>query len=166
MTLKQKRLLILVGVLNILIVIALISVVFAHTRPQPAPSRQLLPCTTALLTTLPASLHPNVSWEATELYISLTAEYAISTPPDESAQLLWAVLDQITDVVTSGCPSPTQITVLLEARGQTSSLHHQARITGETLSSWMSGNLTSDALAANAQYRVSSRPHPIPSATP
>jgi len=166
MTRKQERILIILSVLNF-IVIGGLTALIAHTMfdvpaMPPVVQAQISPCMQAMLdacNTLPepfqgTSAHGvTVAWDTTQLYITLHAVYPFATPPPESAQLLWTVLDEIAAVLQSGCYTPETITIALTAHGNTGSVQYLAQLAGQDITAWMAGTLAEESLAAQSRFR-------------
>ena len=167
MTRKQKLILIILGVLDFIVISALIAIVVhtsntraIHSIPAASPNvqAQLSPCTRAMLETcaalpLPFDNAPAVAWDATHLYVTLRATYPAATPPQESAQLLWTALDAIAAVLQNGCTTPETITIALAAYGNAESVQYLAQFAGSDVAVWVEGTLPEDALAAQSRFR-------------
>jgi len=165
MTRKQKRILIVLGMLD-LVVIGVLATVIVRTMPSaPAPAAppdvvqaEFSPCMQRMLDacdTLPAPFSDTatVAWDTTQLYITLDARYPSPTPPPASAQLLWMALDEVKAVLLSGCYIPETITIALTAHGNTETMQYLAQLSGQDVAAWMAGTLSEESLAAQSHFR-------------
>lgn len=162
MTQKQKIILIILGVLDVSVIAALAGIVIHSTRPTPiAPTpipAYLSACEQHMLDVLagmPAPLGETsvLAWDDTQLYVTLKAGYQTATPPEESAQLLWAALDSIAAVLRDGCAVPQTITIALTVQGETQTVHYLAQLAGQDVAAWMAGTLPEEDLAAQSHFR-------------
>lgn len=163
MTRKQKRILIILGILDFVVIGVLAAVVIRTiTAKPPTPpvvvQAQISPCMQRMLDAcemLPApfSNTASVAWDTTQLYITLHATYPTTTPPAESAQLLWTALDELKAVLLSGCYVPDTITIALTAQGSTETIQYLAQLSGQDVSAWMTGTLPEENLAAQSHFR-------------
>lgn len=163
MTRKQKRILIILGILDFVVIGVLAAIVIGTmTATPPAPpavvQAQVSPCVQRMLDacqSLPApfSSPATVAWDTTQLYITLHAAYSTSTPPPESAQLLWTSLDEIAVVLQSGCYVPETITIALTAHGNAETVQYLAQLSGQDVAAWMAGTLSEERLAAQSHFR-------------
>lgn len=163
MTRKQKRILITLGVLDFVIIGALAAIIIRSIPPTPAAPppivhAQIPPCVQAMLdacNALPEPFDgvPTVAWDTAQLHITLQATYPTATPPPESAQLVWAVLDKITLVLQSGCSTPETVMIALTAHGNAGTVQYLAQLTGQDVAAWMAGTLPETGLAAQSHFR-------------
>jgi hypothetical protein len=168
MTRKQKLILIILGVLN-LVVIGALAVIIGRamtatpTTPPAVVQAQISPCMQRILDTVNALPEPfraaprnnaaTVAWDTTQLYITLYAVYPSATPPPESAQLLWTALDEVKAVLLSGCYIPDTITIALTAHGNAETVQYLAQLAGQDVAAWMAGTLSEENLAAQSRFR-------------
>lgn len=172
MTRKQKRILIVLGVLDFIVIGALAAIVIHTISSTPATppvvvQAQIPACVQTMLnacTALPAPFHntsriggPTVAWDATHLHITLHATYPTAKPPPESAQLLWTALDTVAVVLRSGCSTPEAITIALTAHGNAETVQYLAQLTGADVTAWMAGTLPEESLAAQSHFRQSTQ---------
>ncbi len=176
MTRKQKYILIILGVLDFIVIGALIAIVIHAMSPTSpaAPSvvqAQISPCTQAMLDACAALPAPfdgapwnaskgaaTVAWDDAQLYITLRAVYPAATPSPESAQLLWTALDAIAAVLQSGCPAPEAVTIALTVHGNAETTQYLAQLAGQDLAAWIAGTLPEEILAAQSHFRQTSTP--------
>ncbi len=152
---RQKRILIIFGIVDLIVVIAL-GVTLGHDLWSSSPIRtDFLPaaCPQGLLQALPPSLQPAVAWTPDRLDLTLNAHYAAPTPPAETPQLLWKALDGIAAMLRLGCPAPAQVTIRLTANGETITQYHIVQLDGAELAAWAAGTLSEAELATRAAYR-------------
>ena len=165
MTRKQKRILLILGVLDFIVIGTLAAIVVRTMSRTPAAppviqTQQISPCVQAMLDAcngLPAPLQDTatVAWDTKQLYITLSAVYISETPPPESAQLLWTALDEITTVLQDGCLVPETVTIALTAHGNAENVQYLAQLAGEDIAAWMAGTLPEAELAAQSHFRQS-----------
>jgi hypothetical protein len=163
MTRKQKQILIILGVLDFIVIGALAAVVVRTITTIPvAPTvivqTQVSRCIQTMMDTcnaLPAPFSDtaSVSWDTSQLYITLHAVYPTATPPPESAQLLWTALDETAAVLESGCYIPNTVTIALTAHGNAETVQYLAQLAGRDVSAWMVGTLSEESLAAQSHFR-------------
>ncbi len=159
MTKQQKKILIILGILNLLIIGGMVGAVLynmAQRPPVTATPFQQNPCVTALLNTLPPEIASRqVAWDPQRIELKLYLVYSVETPPESSAQYLWTGLESIASVLrTEGCEAtPATVTVFVTARGQITTQHHVAQVDGEKLRAWSEGALSDTELADIALYR-------------
>lgn len=157
MTQRQKLILILFGVADLIIVGLLLSVVFRSGRlvapPPPTFATQIAPCPRRVLDTLPPLAYASIMWEDDQLQLSLYLNYTTDTPPDDSGQYLWLGLDSIAGVLSEECPPPPSVTINVTAHGVGKVHRHQAQFSGETVQAWANHTLSDADLVAQAQYR-------------
>lgn len=165
MTRKQKLILIVLGVLDLVVIGVLAAVVFRTMPSAPAPAAppdvvqaQFSPCMQKMLDACDALPAPfsdtaTVAWDTTQLYITLDARYPTATPPPESAQLLWTALDELSAVLLSGCYIPETITIALTAHGSVGTGQYLAQLAGQDVAAWMAGTLSEESLAAQSHFR-------------
>ena len=165
MTRKQKRILIILGVLDFIVIGALAAVVIRTMAPTPAAppviQAQVSPCVQAMLdacNALPAPFRNDaaVAWNAQQLYVTLSAAYPAATPPPESPQLLWMALDEMATVLRGKCLVPETITVALTVHGNAETVQYLAQLAGEDVVAWMAGTLPETELAAQSHFRQTS----------
>ncbi|MGC9395074.1 MAG: hypothetical protein ACP5J4_09480 [Anaerolineae bacterium] len=165
MTRKQKRILIILGVLDFIVIGTLAAIVVrtmsSTPAAPPAVQAQVSPCVQAMLdacNALPAPFQDTatVAWDTKQLYITLSAVYTGETPPPESAQLLWTALDEIATVLQGGCLVPETVTIALTAHGNAETVQYLAQLAGEDLTAWMAGMLPEAELAAQSRFRQTS----------
>jgi hypothetical protein len=165
MTRKQKRILIILGVLDFIVIGALATIVIRTMSPTPAAppvvQTQISPCVQAMLdacNALPAPFQyaATVAWDTKQLYITLSAAYPTETPPPESAQLLWTVLDEIATVLQDGCLVPETVTIALTVHGNVKTVQYLAQLAGQDVAAWMAGTLPEAELAAQSHFRQTS----------
>lgn len=162
MTRKQKYILIILGMLDFVVIGALAAIVLhsSPSTPEAPPTDvrvQISPCAQAMLdvcNTLPEPFNDaaTVAWDATQLYVTLQAVYP-TTPPPESAQLVWMVLDEIALILQSGCTTPETVTIALTAHGDAGSVQYLAQFAGQDIAAWMAGILPEEDLAAQSHFR-------------
>ncbi len=157
MTQRQKLILILFGLADLIVIGLLFSVALRSGGPtSPPPSTVPAPiaqCPRQVLDTLPPLTYASVIWEEDQLQLSLYLNYATTTPPDDSAQYLWLGLDSIAGALSADCPLPPAVTITITARGVGKVHRHQAQVSGETMRAWANHTLSDAELAAQAQYR-------------
>lgn len=157
MTPRQKRILIIFGLADLVVIGLLFGVIFRSGRPAPAPAptaaTQVAPCPRQVLETLPPLTYASLIWEADRLELSLYLNYPTATPPDDSAQYLWLGLDSIAGALSETCPPPPVVAIHVTARGVQKVHRHQAQFSGEVVQSWAAHTLSDAELAAQAQYR-------------
>ena len=156
---RQKRILIYLGVVDLLVIVLLGGVVWRSLPPR-TPSvvqRSFAPCEKELLAQLPAYLSPAVSWQSEQLYVALIAQYAAPTPPESSAQLLWETLDGLAALDPQVCPLPAKIVLVVTAAGEENTIGHLAHLSGADLTAWQRGALSAEQLAARAAYSLVGR---------
>jgi hypothetical protein len=165
MTRKQKRILIILGVLDFIVIGALATIVIRTMAPTPTPppviQTRISPCVQAMLDACNALPVPfqnpaTVAWDARQLYITLSAVYPEETPPPESAQLLWTVLDEIVVVLQDGCLVPETVTIALTVHGNAETVQYLAQLAGQDITAWMAGTLPEAELAAQSHFRQTS----------
>ncbi|MBN2007381.1 MAG: hypothetical protein JXA21_28800 [Anaerolineae bacterium] len=159
MTEKQKQILIILGIINVLVIGGLVGVVLynmaPHQQTTATPFRQN-PCITTLFDKLPPEISSRqVAWDSTRIELKLYLNYDVETPPEGSAQYLWIGLESIaTALQTEGCETPPPlITVFVTAKGKNTAQHHVVQIDGESLQAWADGTLSDTELAEIAHYR-------------
>lgn len=163
MTRKQKLILIILGVLD-LVVIGALAVIIVRTMtatpatPPAVVQAEVSPCMQRMLDAcnalpIPFSDTATVAWDTTQLYITLQAVYPFAAPPSESAQLLWVALDEIAVVLRSGCYIPETITITLTAHGNVETVRYLAQLAGQDVAAWMAGTLSEENLAAQSHFR-------------
>ncbi|MEA3309184.1 MAG: hypothetical protein U9Q70_06705 [Chloroflexota bacterium] len=151
----QKQLLLGLGLVDILVMGLLGSVIWRHRPRTSLPAQpSFAPCEQMLLARLPGYLSPAVSWKTEQLYVMFVAQYASADPPASSAQLLWEALDGLAAVGRRGCLFPADVTVVVTAQGQESTLGHLARLRGTDVTAWRTGEISAEQLAARAGYRL------------
>ncbi|MBN1874111.1 MAG: hypothetical protein JXA33_07760 [Anaerolineae bacterium] len=160
MTQQQKRILLAWVLLDIAVIVWLGSFI---ARSVLTPTTETIkpflgytpptPCEQVILDTLPATAHPVINWATQALHIRLEITYRASTPPLESTQMLWTMLDSLNPVVTMGCTLPPSLTLTLVTHGETQTIQHIVRLPGDQVMAWIQGNLTEDTLTAQAIYR-------------
>ncbi|MCD4738321.1 MAG: hypothetical protein K8R89_03565 [Anaerolineae bacterium] len=151
---RKKRLLLLLGLVDVLVVGLLGGVVWrSWPRPGSPVQPSFAPCEHTLLAQLPGYLSPAVSWKAERLYVTFIAQYASEIPPQSSAQLLWEALDGLAAVGRRGCPLPPDVTVVVTAQGQADAIGHLAQLRGVDVTAWLAGEISQAQLAARAAYR-------------
>ncbi len=163
MTRKQKHILIILGVLDLVVVGALAIIVVRTMTATPAAPPSIVqahvsPCVQRMLEScnaLPApfSETATVAWDTTQLYITLHAAYPTATPPSDSAQLLWTALDEMAVVLKSGCYTPETIIIALTAHGNAETVQYLAQLAGQDVTAWMAGTLSEENLAAQSHFR-------------
>jgi hypothetical protein len=165
MTPQQKRILLILGGVDVLVVLLLGGIVLYSMRAPPAPPVPIptvAPCARRLLDAYPAHAHPQVSWTPEVLRIDLVF---LSTPPNtptnsdgtiqqQGAQYLWEMLDILVPHLDAACPTP-QVVILTVTTGEESGApaRHVVEFQGEDIAAWARGTLREDALAAQARYR-------------
>lgn len=157
MTQRQKLILILFGLADLIVIGLLFSVVLRSGGPTspPAPTAPtpIGRCPRQVLDTLPPLTYASVIWEDDQLQLSLSLNYATATPPDDSAQYLWLGLDSIAGALSEECPLPPAVAINVTARGVSKVHRHQAQLSGETVQAWANHTVSDAELAAQAQYR-------------
>lgn len=171
MTRKQKRILIILGILDFVVIGVLATIVVRTMTAAPAVpptpivivQTRVSRCIQTMLDTcnaLPAPFSDtaSVAWDTEQLYITLHAAYASATPPPESAQLLWTALDEMKAVLQSGCYTPETITIALTAHGNTDTVQYLAQLSGQDVAAWMEETLSEESLAAQSHFRQTTYP--------
>lgn len=162
MTRKQKLILLAFAIADVVVIALLGSIVLRSSPPTPLVSPiqvQVSPCEQRVIDTFSradsplAKSAPQVAWNHDRLHIALTVTYPVDAPPDESAQLLWTVLDDVADLFTETCPAPETVILAITARGTATTVQHLAQITGQDVEAWRFGDLSDEALAAQTRYR-------------
>ncbi|MBN2390433.1 MAG: hypothetical protein JXR84_06905 [Anaerolineae bacterium] len=165
MTRKQKRILIILGVLDFIVIGALATIVIRTMSPTPAPppvvQTRISRCVQAMLDAyndlpLPVQDPATVAWDTQQLYITLSVSYPAETPPPDSAQLLWTVLDEVAAVFQGGCLVPETITIALTVHGNVETVQYLAQLAGQDITAWMAGTLPEAELAAQSHFRQTS----------
>jgi hypothetical protein len=172
MTRVQKAVLAILGLLNIIVIVILGNIVVWNVlSPQTVPfvtpsSRaisdsqlQVAYCPSAVMSSLPLSLHPVVDWEEQQLRISLQDVYTTTIPPTSSAQYLWTAMDAVAAALRAGCAPPQTVTLAMSAYGRLDVEgvlevhHHIVKLEGQDVMAWTVGTLSNEALANQADYR-------------
>ena len=162
MTRKQKRILIILGVLDFIVIGALATIVIQTMSSTPAAppvvQTQFSRCVQAMLDAcndLPVAVQDTVTvaWDTQQLNIALSVGYPAETPPPESAQLLWTVLDEIAAVFQGGCLVPETVTIALTVQGNVKTVQYLAQLAGQDITAWMAGTLPEAELAAQSHFR-------------
>ena len=158
---RQKVTLLVLSLLVLSVVSGLGVYVWSHSSSATATEHPLSPCPQIVLGEIPAILSPAVAWEPEQLHITLTASYAVPTPPASSAQLLWTALDGLGRAARTGCAVPPQVTLIINAHGTQENVSQVAILHGEDVTGWAQGTLSSEQLAARAAYRqIADSPSP------
>ena len=156
MTKQQKRILLILGLANILVIGLLGSIVIMSNRsttpPPPGPA-QIPQCPQLVLTTLPPTDSRSISWNEKLLQLTVRVHYPTAAPPPESAQYLWIALDSIAATLQQGCPVPQTINIAVTAQAETITHRHQVQLSGATVVAWANGELSELELATAAKYR-------------
>lgn len=165
MTPQQKRILLILGSVDVLVVLLLGGIVLYSMRAPPAPPAPVptvAPCARRLLDAYPARAHPQVSWTPEALRIDLVFVNTLtntSTNSDgaiqqQGAQYLWEMLDILAPHLDAACPTPQVVILTVTTGGESDApARHIAEFQGEDIEAWARGRLHEDALAAQARYR-------------
>ena len=165
MTRKQKYILIILGVLDFIVIGALATIVIRTMSSTPAAppvvQTQISRCVQTMLDacndlSVPVQDPATVAWDSQQLYITLSISYPAETPPPESAQLLWTMLDETAAVFQSGCLVPETVTIALTIHGNAETVQYLAQLAGQDISAWMAGTLPEAELAAQSHFRQTS----------
>jgi hypothetical protein len=157
MTNRQKLILIVLGVLDLIVIAGLVIIVVRQTRQIARPAVTLPlddPCAEALLSAMVTTDRAvTVAWspDVAHLTVDLTAERR-DTPGE---QHLWIILDAIPAPLPASCPVPE--TILLSVQVPSGG-RHTVQIDGEDLANWLAGVHSDEDLVNRARYRTS--PHP------
>lgn len=155
---QQKLILIIFGLLDLLAAAGLGYLIWHTNQPTPLPTPDVAPCIALIQKKIPGYLSPAIAWEQEHLYLSITATYDVTTPPESSVQLLWTSLDALAEASRVGCSLPSQVTLTAVAQGTETILSHSAKVSGEEIRAWASGTLSQEALSHETLYRsVSSK---------
>lgn len=168
MTRKQRYILIILGILDFVVIGVLATVVVrtmttTPVKPVVVVQTRVSRCIQGMLDMCNALPSPfsdtaTVSWNETQLYITLHATYPTATPPLESAQLLWTALDEMKAVLMSGCYIPETIAIALTARGNAETVQYLAQLSGQDVAAWIAGTLSEESLAAQSHFRQTTYP--------
>lgn len=159
MTKQQRKILIILGILNLLVIGGMAGVVFTNMAPRPqatATPFQQNPCITTLFDKLPPEIASRqVAWDSQRIELKLYLVYGVGTPPEGSVQYLWTGLESVAATLrTEGCEAtPSTVTVFVMAQGQSATQHHVAQVDGEKLQAWSEGALSDTELAEIVLYR-------------
>lgn len=151
MTGRQKLILVLMGLLDLAVVLALGSVVLLSQQRQHPPdsgSAVDATCATALRQKLPPTWQPLVSGGPTVLTIALSPEAG-------DGQAFWKVLDALKVSAPLSCTVPQTITLLITG----ADAGDVAQIGGDDFRAWQQGQLSDAELSRRARYRHLTR-HP------
>ena len=162
----QKRLLLALGIVDLVVVGILGFVTWKMQQPEPIPEPYLAPCANLLLERLPAHLSPAVSWTADRLDVRLTAWYDVPNPPSGSAQLLWMTLDALSETTSAGCPPPPEVILAITARGTEATFGHIVELRGDDVAAWEAGLIEEEMLVERGRYRLSLPTEALPAPTP
>ncbi len=170
MTRKQKLILIIFGIVDLGVMMALAGIILRTSHAYPAPPTltptpltahtYISACEQNVLDTFaqtPVGETPAVAWDATQLYVTLKVVYPTTAPPTESVQLLWTALDNLVPPLSDGCPLPSTIIIALTAQGTLSTTSYLVQFDGEDFAAWMAGTLAEADLAAQARFRQSTQ---------
>lgn len=155
---KQKRILIIFGLLDIIAISLMVSVVIKNlTQNAPASpttqATQISPCAQDILKQLSIYTNPAVVWDDTQLSLAFTMTYSQPIPPKDSVQYLWIGLDTIANTAKETCPPPPLIIITATAKGTVETHHHTAQLTGTDVVAWFEGELAENQLAEQTRYR-------------
>ena len=156
MTKQQKRILLILGLSNVLVIGLLGSVVIMSSRsvtPPPSGPAQIPQCPQSVLAVLPPTDSRSISWNENLLQLTIRVHYASDTPPPESVQYLWMALDSIAAALQNGCAPPQTINIAVTAQADTATYRHQVQISGTVVAAWANGELNEADLATAAKYR-------------
>jgi hypothetical protein len=174
MTRVQKAVLAILGLLNIIVIVVLGNIIvwnmlkpqiedlpFVTSSSHSIADSQLhvAYCPSAVMTSLPLSLHPVVDWEEQQLSISLQDFYTTTVPPTTSAQHLWTAMDAVAAALRAGCTPPQTVTLAISAYGRLDAEgiaevhYHIVKLEGQDVMVWTVGALSNEALANQAAYR-------------
>lgn len=152
MTVRQRIILIILGILDLAVIAALTTVVVTQssapsTPTAPAPIT-FSPCVDTLLQAMSGtSGTATVTWTAQSAQITVHTETAVE-PPE---QHLWDLLDELPAPLPSICPVPEIVTLHLVPSGESI---HTAQFEGRTLTAWLAGATSDTELAGASRYRT------------
>lgn len=155
MTRKQKGVLLILGMLNLIVILGVGSIIL-HDAWQtisapPPPLVMVTPtaCEQQLLAAFPATMHPASTWTQQQLMVQLALA---ESPGPENAQHLWAVLDTLAAIFQEDCPVPETVVIAVSV-GSEIQHRHLVQLSGTDIAAWLAGDLSEDALAAQSRYR-------------
>jgi hypothetical protein len=158
---QKKRVLLILGCLDLIVIVLLGWYAWQLRRPVPTPAAEIeTACSQRLLRALPDYLSPTVAWTPQTLNVRMTARYPAPTPPPESAQLLWTTLDALRPLPDVGCSLPEKIVVVITAQGAAQTSGYLFRLHGADVTAWADGDLTEEGLIARGEYLGGDRPTP------
>lgn len=165
----QKRIVVLLAIVDLLVIGGLAAVVVRNSRPAQPVASVAVPtpsaCTTLLLEALaPCGDSTASGWDTatpgepltatttSPAHIRVTLSPAIAEV-EGSAQVLWTVLDHLPRSLPDLCVLPPSVTLMVTTRQTGEAVHYTAEFEGTALSAWLRGELDDEALAAGARYR-------------
>ncbi len=157
MSRRQKLLLAILGLADLLVILAMGLYVFNHTRasPPPTPPEEqpvLSACTAYLLDSLADTGGSVViSWDDTAALINVT--FPETTIREEVPQLLWIVLTNLSPQLSDVCPLPDTIQLQAVMPGPRVTHRHAIELSGAALNDWLSKEITDAELATRSRYR-------------
>lgn len=155
MTRRQKLILIVLGVLDLIVIAGLATIVVRQTNQMVKPAAIVLPddpCAEALLSALVTTDRAvTVAWTPDVAHLRVDLATAQRDIPGE--QYLWITLDALPAPLPTSCPIPkTMLLSIYVPSGE----HHTAQIDGHSLVYWLAGVHSDEVLASHARYRASS----------
>ena len=152
MTVRQRIILIVLGVLDLAVIAALATVVVTQSAAPPMPTAPapipVDPCVDALLQAMAGTAGTaTVAWTAQSAQITVYTE-ATAEPPE---QRLWDLLDELPAPLPSICPVPETVTLHLAPSGEGI---HTAQLEGRALAAWLAGATSDAELAGTSRYRA------------
>ncbi len=152
---RQKNALIIFGILDLLVFLAIGWVAWPYVQDSfTTPTSDSPACAYWVFNNLPPELEGAAAWKTDHLYLSLHATTPFPQPPPEGEQLLWKGLDAVAAAMQSGCPTPTRISIFMNVEGQSSADQYVVHLAGADVKAWADNMLSMEELAARAAYRV------------
>ena len=156
---KQKTILIVFAVVDIVIVAVLAVTIFKTWTSYPVSMVQLpqASCANYFLD----NLHTNdrqvtFSMKKDVIYLTVSHQAGKTSENLDDAELLWSLLDQLALIVPNlkeMCQEPHSLAIQLNVSRQNATNNHMSIILIEDLVLWSQGKVSDEYLAANIKYR-------------
>ncbi len=165
MTKRQKQVLIVMAMVDLLVVVGLGAYALAHRGLSPGtsaaretPMPRLSPCVAFLLESAErAGWTARVSESDTTVLYEVTmaaSQAAFAAEADSQADAVWSVLDSLSPEYADVCGRcETVVLNVIVANGAGSSGAVMAELQSVTLARWLQGTLSDSELAAQSRYR-------------